>query len=123
MTKYPWDGESRACYCKRESRARGNQEQDRLYFREKSEFSSQLNIQSPQEFLRGWKSVSVQFSVCRQCSCREQLCLPSAVGSLGMALQIMLVNGGITFAELRGDSEHVSSRKNSARSHSRSSLY
>lgn len=53
----------------------------------------------------------------------EQLCLPGAVGSLGMALQIMLATEGITFAKLRGDSEHVSSWKNSARSQSRSSLY
>lgn len=41
MTKYPWDGESRPCYCKRESRAGLA-----LFWRsEKSRFSSQLLVQ------------------------------------------------------------------------------
>lgn len=67
------------------------------------DFLPNYTSRSPQEFLSGWKWLSVQFSVCKQCSCREQLCLPGAVGSPGMALQILLVSEGNTFAKLRGD--------------------
>lgn len=41
MMKYPWDGESRACYCRRESRA----EPASFWRSEKSGFSSQLHVQ------------------------------------------------------------------------------
>lgn len=53
----------------------------------------------------------------------EQLCLTSTVGSLGVASQIMFASEGFTFEKLAGDSEHVSSCKDSPKSHSRSLLY
>lgn len=50
----------------------GNQEQSRLHFGEvKSlDFLPNYMSRSPQEFLRGWKRISGQFSVSRHCSCR-----------------------------------------------------
>lgn len=70
--KYPWDRESRACYCKREVRA------ELALFRgsEKSVFSSQLCAQDTSAVPKGRKQMLVQ------CRCEQTLFLQSSCALL-----------------------------------------
>lgn len=64
---------------------RRNQEQDWFLFEEVKSLDCLPNYMSrSQEFLRGWKWVSVQFSMSSVPA--EPLCFPGAAGNLGIAL-------------------------------------
>lgn len=93
VMKYLWDGESKACYCQREARA----EPASFSRSEKSEFSSQLRDQCTLAVPKREKAGTCAMQIA------EQLCLPSAVGSLEMALQILYSSESSTFEKLGGD--------------------